>query len=267
MPIWKISREEISIVWDHFTNYWYRSYFSRNMFHLIFLAAVFQIIYIRKSDTVFSILTLITFVGSLCYFILFYSQFKDHDYYFFVFFPLAVFILINAVITLKNLKLLPVFDIVTKIIIVIIIITGINYSRQKLKMRYDNAMDDYSRAGLIIQANKPDIDSLGISADARVIVAPDLTQNGGLLMLNRMGWNIERAEQISIERILSLKEQGSAYLVMVSNNNEVIEKGNEAGELIHSSGEMHIFRLKIENYKWNKMDKNKRLQVFCYLQA
>ena len=243
MPIWNISREEISIVWDHFTNYWYRSYFSRNIFHLIFMAAVFQIIFIKKSNTVLSLLTLIMFIGSLSFFFLFYSQFKDHDYYFITFFPLAIFILINAVITFKNLKLLPVYDIVTRIIILIIILTGINYSRQKLKMRYDNAMDDYSRTGLIIQANKPDLDSLCISQDARVIVAPDLTQNGGLLMLDRMGWNIERPEQISIEKIESLIKQGAEYLFLVSKDEEVIEKGNETGNLIYKDVRISIFEL------------------------
>ena len=243
MPIWNISRKEITIVWDHFTNYWYSSYFARPVFHLLFVIVAFQVLLFKRSDRLLSILTLILFAGNLAFFILFYSQFKDHDYYFITFFPLIILLCINAFKTLKNLKPTRPVDIIIKSLVFIIIAWGINYSGKKLRSRYDSAMDDYSRTGLVIQANKPGLDSLGIQVNAKVIVAPDLTQNGGLLMLNRMGWNIERPEQISIERIESLVEEGAEYLVLVTEDSLVLEKGYQTGQLVYTDKGISIFDL------------------------
>ncbi len=244
MPIWNISREEVAIVWDHLTNYWYRSYFARPVFYLLFASVAFQILFFKKSDRFLSLLTIILFAGNLAFFILFYSQFKDHDYYFITFFPLIILLFVNAFKTLKNLKPTRTVNIIIKSIVFIIIAWGINYSGKKLRARYDAAMDDYSRTGLIIQANKPNLDSLGIPTDAKFIVAPDLTQNGGLLMLNRTGWNIERPEEVKPGRIDYFHAQGADFLLLVSDDESLLETGYECGELVYRGDGLSLFRLR-----------------------
>lgn len=246
MPIWNISSEEIAIVWDHFTNYWYRSYFARPVFYLVFVSAAFQILFFKKSDRFLSLLTLILFAGNLAFFILFYSQFKDHDYYFITFFPLIILVLVNGCKTFKNFKIRPIYSIILKTSILLVIVWGINYSGKKLQSRYDAAMDDYSRTGLVIQQNNLKLDSLGIPSDAKFIVAPDLTQNGGLLMLNRKGWNIERPENINPDRIEYLRSQVADFLLLASEDDRLRETGYECGTLIYSGEGLSIFKLREE---------------------
>ncbi|MDZ7737493.1 MAG: glycosyltransferase family 39 protein [Bacteroidales bacterium] len=243
MPIWKISREEIAIVWDHFTNYWYRSYLARPVFYLLFVSVAFQILFFKKSDRILSLLTLILLAGNLAFFILFYSQFKDHDYYFITYFPVIILVLLNGFKTFKNLEIKPVYSTILKILIFFIIAWGINYSGKKLRSRYNAAMDDYSRTGLLIQQNNLNLDSLGIPLNAKFIVAPDLTQNGGLLMLNRMGWNIERPKEINPDRIKYFHAQGADFLLLASEDDRLLETGYDCGILVYRGEELSLFKL------------------------
>lgn len=252
MPIWRISREEIAIVWDHFTNYWYRSYFPKPVFYLFFASVVFQILFLKRSERFLSLLIMILFAGNLAFFLLFYSQFRDHDYYFITFFPLFILVFINAIKTFRNLEIKHVYSTILKTLIFIIIAWGIHYSGRKFRARHDAAMDDYSRTGLIIQQNKPDLDSLGIGKEALFIIAPDLTQNGGLLMLDRKGWNIEKAEDISSDKIEYLREQGADYLLLASDDDRLLKTGYKWGNLVYRGKGISLFRLR------SKQDKDHR---------
>ena len=77
LPIWGLTKYNIEVVWDHFTNYWYNSYFAIYSFRLLFIIFLFIILFHKKSDIRLSLLTLILFFGCLAYFILFYPQFRS----------------------------------------------------------------------------------------------------------------------------------------------------------------------------------------------
>ncbi len=243
MPIWKISSDEIAIVWDHFTNYWYSSYFAKPVFTLLYIVFALQLIFIKKTNLSLLLLSSILLAGCMAFFILFYSQFRDHDYYFLTFFPMLLLVLINGIGTLKNLLPGKIPQYIIKLAFLIVILSGINYASSKLKSRYANSRDDYSKAGLIIQQDRPDLNSLGIDRNAKLIVAPDLTQNGGLLMIDRKGWNIERTGEITTERIKHLKKEGAEYLLLATDEKEILETGYKSGEIIYTGKELSIFRL------------------------
>lgn len=246
-PIWKLNHEKIMVIWDYVTNYWYNSYFSKSVFRLIYAFALFQVIYIKKSDKKIFTQVLILFLGSLAYFILFYRQFKDHDYYFLAFFPLALLILVNGIKTLQNITQKNKFHIVVKLILLLIIATGINHSRNKIEKRQVYKIDNYSRAGLLINENDESIKNLNLDSKAKFIVAPDLCQNGGLFFLDRSGWNIEKSEQITLEKIKEYKIQGADYLLLVSSDESILALGEQLGELILKENELNIFKLNKDN--------------------
>ena len=190
-----------------------------------------------------SLLTLILFFGNLAYFILFYSQFKDHDYYFLAFLPFIVLILINGIKTLQNISKKTTLHIITKLIILIIVIAGINYSRMKLSDRYAKGNDDFSRISFLIQENSTAIEKLEIPDDSKFIVAPDLCQNGGLFFLDKMGWNIKHPENISISKINYYRDLGAEYLLLATNEKQIINIGKATGDLIFKGKGISIFRI------------------------
>jgi len=242
-PIWALSKENIAVVWDHFSNYWYSKYFTNSSFNFLAVIIVFQIIFHKRSDQKLSGITLILFWGCLAYFVLFFKQFKDHDYYFMAFLPFAVLILINGIHTLQNISRKPVPHIILKSILLIIIITGTNYSRKQINDRYLNGNDDYSRIGFLIKDNLEGIEKLKISADSKFIIAPDLCQNGGLFYLDKMGWNIENPGDISVSKVNHYSDQGAEYLLLATLEEQILDIGYATGDLIFEGKGISIFRI------------------------
>ena len=244
LPIWDLSIERVEEVWDYMINYWHTKYFAPSSFHFLFIVLLFPIIFIKKSNYRLSILTLMLFLGSLSYFVLFYSQFKDHDYYFLAFFPLIIFVLINGIETLKNISKNKYLHLVTRLILIIIIIAGINYSRMKLQNRYEKINDDFSKTSQLIHENIELIEKFNFPKHSKFIVAPDLCQNGGLFFLNRMGWNIEEEKDIVIDKINHYKDLGADYLLLVSDEHEILLTNDITGELILKGKGIEIYKLK-----------------------
>ena len=242
-PIWILHQDKIKIIWDHISNYWYNSYFSKEAFYLIYAFIILQILFIKKSNKNISLQILILFFGNLTYFILFYKQFQDHDYYFLVFFPLVLLILINGIKTLQNTINNNVIHSIIKLIIFVIIIVGINHSRNKLNKRLIFKKDIYSQTGLLINENIKNIQNLNISPLAKFIIAPDLCQNGGLFYLNKSGWNIEKTEQITLKKIKKYKNKGAEYLLLASTENSILQIGEKSGKLIFKNNEISIYKL------------------------
>ena len=182
-------------------------------------------------------------IGSLSFGLLFYAQFKDHDYYFLTFIPLLILLLINGINTFKNISTKRNHHILVKAILFLIIVAGINYSRNKLDERYLQEMNIYSRTALLIDENKMAIDGLNIPKDAKVILAPEPSQNGGLFYLDRMGWTISSIKEVSSTKIRSLKQKGAEYLILTEQNNLTINKIKHEGKIILRNNDLMVFHL------------------------
>ncbi len=243
LPIWDLSKENISIVWLYINKYWYSKYLAESSFHVLFSALLLPIIAFRKSSFKLSLVTFILFLGTISYFILFYSQFRNHDYYFLAFFPFVVIALLNGIKTLQNISMKPVIHITVKIIFAIIVISGINYSSMKLSNRFITEYDDFSRISFLIDENINEINKLGIEDDSKFIVAPDLCQNGGLFVLDKMGWNIQSTDSITVDIINTYKIKGADYLLLATNDEDALSNGNKSGKLIFGKNEIYIFKL------------------------
>lgn len=247
LPIWNIPAKEIYSVWDLMYNYWYGKYFAFSSFHLLFIIIPFQIIFIKKSNKIISLTTLVLFMGSLAYFILFYSQFRDHDYYFMVFFPMIIFMLINAISILKNILFKNYAHYIMQAIFFIILVSGINYARMKLNERYESSLDNLSRIGFLLTNISPELERIQISKSAKFVVVPDGCQNGGLYFLNRKGWNIEKKEDFSLNKIEEYQKKGAEYLLVSIDDKNILSMAREAGEQIYQHGGITIFKLVMHN--------------------
>lgn len=243
LPIWDLSKNQIIEVLDYMSNYWYSKYFAHSSFHFLFVILLFQIFFIKKSISKIYLLALILFLGSLCYFLLFYSQFKNHDYYFLAFFPLVVLIIINGIKTLQRTSKNKYLHFVLKLILSVIIIVGVNYSRMKLNGRYNSTKDDFSEISNLIHKNLESIEKLNISKYSKFIVAPDLCQNGGLFFLDRMGWNIQKKEDITVDKINYYMELGANYLLLKTDDYEYFKIDEISNELIFKGKEIEIYKL------------------------
>lgn len=242
-PIWEMTNENIKIVWDHLSEYWFSSYFANDVFHFILLVIVFQIIFIKKASIDLLFFVLILFLGNLAYLLLFFAQFKDHDYYFITFYPFFIILLISGINTIQRSSFQKIGTFVLKIIFIYVVINGIRFSKVELSNRFNLGIDDYSKAGLLIEKNKNAIKQLNLPDDSKFIIAPDLCQNGGLFFLNKSGWTIENTADISPESISYFKKEGADYLLLVSADQELIGESASYGNVILKTSDITILKL------------------------
>lgn len=243
LPIWDLSKGQIAEVWDYMRNYWHTKYFAHSSFHFLFIILIFQIVFFKKSDKKLACLILTLLSGSLSYLILFYPQFKDHDYYFLAFFPLVVLIILNGISLLQKFSTNKYLHAGIKILISVIVVAGINYSRMKLHNRFEQPVDDFSKMGLLVEANLEEIKKLNFPGHSTFIIAPDLSQNGGLFFLDRMGWNIERTEDVTVGKINQLRESGADYIVLLSDDAALLPLDKISAELAFRGNGIEIHKL------------------------
>ena len=218
-PIWDMEWQSIITVWEYISNYWYSNYYYPSTIHFFAITFILGIIFIKKADKTILIPSIILFIGSVFYILLFYAQFKDHDYYFITLIPTIIILVITAFTAIRNKfpKLLN--NYIAKILLLALTVLSINYARVKLEDRYNNNHNEFAETGMILSNTRVNIDSLGISQKAKIIVFIDKTPNGGLYFLNRKGWSINDTTEANIKKISEFKNLGADYLVNTTNMN------------------------------------------------
>ena len=245
LPLWDLTNNDIHLIWsDYVMSYWYNSYFAKSSFHFIAILFLLSLIFIKKSNYNISLINGLLFLGCLCFSILFYAQFKDHDYYFLICIPFITLTLINGMKTLINIDLSEKYHRFFKAVFFLVVFAGINHSRHKLTERYEYSIDEYSQTGLLIDENRNAIDELNIPKDAKIILAPEPSQNGGLFYLDRMGWTINSKEGITKNAIRTFKMKGADFLLLSNQEPSILEVLESEGEIILKNEDIVIYQLK-----------------------
>jgi 4-amino-4-deoxy-L-arabinose transferase-like glycosyltransferase len=212
-PIWSLSKTRIIEVWDFITHYWYSKYYFQSTIHFFVSIIFVGVFFKRKSERMLGILTFFLALGSMCYFVLFYAQFKDHDYYFIALIPAIIFLVMNAFITLRNKFPKWINSYITKALLLLLCVLSLNYAREKLIQRYKNT--ELLNGGIVtlLAETRNYIDSIGISDDAKFVVMTDATPNGGLYFINRPGWTLKDDSEASLLLLDSYINQGANYIL------------------------------------------------------
>jgi hypothetical protein len=150
---------------------------------------------------------------------------KDHDYYFIAFLPLVILILINGIFIVQKLFKKQWIHLIFKLVIAIVVVSGINYSKNKLQGSYYIETDSFSETALKINKALPEIRSLNIPGDAKLIIAPDGSKNGGLLFMNRTGWPIDNEKKITLNSVENFEKLGADFLILATEKEALLDIG------------------------------------------
>lgn len=247
LPIWDINQKEISIVIDHITEYWYSSYFYPSTFHLLLILCIISVVFYKKRDNNLSILCAILLIGSVAFFILFFSQFKDHDYYFLTFLPLFILLLIHGIKSFSNLTSNFFIHSIAKIVLLLLVIKGINYAKDGLTNRFKTVKDIYSEAGLSVRENEIGLHALHIPEKAKCIISTDLCPNGALYEMNRMGWTLQDTTEFTSKNIHDYQKLGAEYIVLISKMDTQLKIADSIGQKIYQRNNFHVYKLSKKN--------------------
>ena len=221
-PIWGLTSVEINEIWNHISHYWYPNYFAHSVTHLLLIAFVFQFYFIiKKWKTIHNLIILILTLGVIAYCSLFYVQFRNHDYYFLTILP---YILLLFIITFNNIKqYFPRLfkSYIVRLIILIIVISGINYSKNRFHKIYFDNNDLFAGIRFALKDTQSALEGLNISKDATFIILGDYTPNGGLYMINRKGWNVKDTSEESQNWLRQFVQDGADYIIKNNTTEEI----------------------------------------------
>ncbi len=241
LPIWNTSEVQIVEVINYISNYWYTKYYYESTIHFFLATSVLGIVLIRFANKAILIPAAFLVLGSVCFSLLFFSQFKDHDYYFITIIPAIIFVVLSSFISIKY-KFPGIFKSpFLKIGLTVLCFLSLNYARNKISDRYKKSDDELSRIGISLSETRGFLDSQDIHEDARFIVMNDKTPNGGLYFINRQGWTIPDSSENSFKKLNEYISLGADYILTVDEPHSKILK---AGELIGMNQGVYLIKIK-----------------------
>lgn len=237
-PIWGIGEKQIGEVWEYISNYWYTRYYYPSTLHFFLVLWVAGVVFVHKSERILLILSLTLAAGGISYFLLFYSQFKDHDYYFIALIPAVIFITVNAFVSVRNKFPGYLGGYPAKLLLTGLCILSLNYAQKKLNQRYEPASDGISDIGTRLATTRYFLDSTGVPLHAKIIIVADKTPNGGLYFIHRPGWSIKDTTEASREKLDQYVAQGADYILFTDEKYSKIrfsgvKVGEENGVLLY----------------------------------
>ncbi len=219
-PLWKLSPIDRKIVWDYITRYWYSKYYYQTTIHIFTGFAIVGILLFRRANRALMITAVFLASGCFCYCLLFFAQFKDHDYYFITIIPGVIFIVLNGFVGLKNSFPKIVSHFIVTLLLITLSCLSINYARQKLNDRYSDSTDTYAAIGQKLQGADKWLDQLYVNSEARVIILGDSTPNGGLYFINRQGWSIGNSSN-NLQQLLNYYINNGADYLLATDSTQV----------------------------------------------
>jgi hypothetical protein len=232
-PVWNLSNEAIKSVWSHIYNYWYTKYYFQSTFHLIFIILISGALLIKRMPLKLLIPALLLLLGSLCYFILFYEMFQDHDYYVIVILPTLIIAFLSCFYAIRSRFPKLIAHYLVKLVFLVICVLSINYAQKKLSIRYLDSKNDYVDISNKYHEAHERLIKLGINEYAKFIIAEGSSRNGSLYFLNRQGWVLDDISKLNDAVLLKLIHQGAAYLIVTEENKQLVRSDlvTEIGKL------------------------------------
>ena len=213
-PFWKLSSADRDIVWEYITRYWYSKYYYQTTIHIFYGFAIIGILLFRRAHRALMLTSVFLALGCFCYCLLFFAQFKDHDYYFITIIPGVIFIVLNGFVGLKNSSPKLISHFIVTLLLITLCLLSINYARQKLNDRYSDSTDTFAAVGRKLQGADKWLDQLYIKSDARVVILGDSTPNGGLYFINRQGWSIGNSSTNQQQLLNYYINNGADYILL-----------------------------------------------------
>lgn len=212
-PIWDTTQYEKNEVFSFIFNYWLYKYYYHSTIHVFFILVFLSFFFVKKMDKKQALLSIIFFLGVSSYFILFFKNFRDHDYYFLEFVPFLFIVFINSFRSI-SLNINPKLKLFFSIALLTISILSINYGKLNLERRYEKPFEQVSRLAYELEEIEEKIDSLKIPDNAKILAIPDKSMNISLYYTNRFGYTVED----STSQNLTKYYQKSDYILITDSN-------------------------------------------------
>ncbi len=210
-------------VMKHVTGWWADSYYPTLTKYFLLILFSYSLFRYKETERKWLHVGLLSLAGAFAFFLLFFLQFRDHDYYFIALIPAIIIATIYAVTNIYHLYTSNLIRTLLLVLMGIVCIKGIAFSKQKLWTRYAESKNDlYSKSGQLLFGYDAILDSAGISRDAKLVLIVDKTVNGGLYFTRRFGWSIMDTTERYTKQIPVCIASGATHIMLLDSGYENI---------------------------------------------
>jgi hypothetical protein len=272
-PLWDLSSEQISFVFEKVRSIWFRQYFHPSVFVFFGLCLAFLIFKTRKINKVLLYSILFLTIGAVGYVLLQFFTFAEHDYYTIELFILPMLIVVGTAYLFKTEYPKLFSSVYGKIAFAALLVFNIYHARNAMIVRYSGWFTDYPQYESY-HTITPYLRSIGISSCDTVISIPD----GGhstLYLMNQKGWTSHtdrrfmRGKEIRYNQdsagIAESIRKGAKYLI-VNGIEEIIKQPYLTTFATHIVGKYNnilIFKLKTDTINFNIQNRVIKARYFC----
>lgn len=258
-PFWSIDAEEQERIFERINLIWLPSYLHIYTLKGLTVIGAFILISPRWHKPVLYLSLIGMTIGSYAFFMLWFRQFNQHDYY--VIEMVLVPILIMGIFILFLKKRLPrvLSNWIFRIALLALVAFNANDAKEILDFRYDqeNVFMRYFNPDLYKTKELHSfLKDLGIQYPDKVISAPDTSPNNTLYHYNLLGWTeLYLGGEMHTARVKQCAKAGAKYLIL--SDKKYLEKENLQEVLAYPMGNFNnsIFVFDIRAYAKDELDK------------
>ena len=184
-PYWEMTPEAISEVWDWLHHRWMHAFTYRGFLYALPFVYLLSWILINRNTIRPALWLLMVILQCVAYFVLFFAQFKFHDYYLLPFIIIPVALGSIIVIQIKNRNAYMFHSLYVKGMVFLLFCAMVYYGRKV------NATRDFHDGWSYCQAFydiEPELLKHGINKEDKIISIGDGSSGISLYFMNRRGW-------------------------------------------------------------------------------
>ena len=199
--------------------WWADSYYPTLTKYFLTNFFIIALIRFNKTHTTKFILSMFSLLGVFVFFMLFFLQFKEHDYYFLAIVPALIIATFFSISSVQDLLPNQIGQWVLRFLVLYLCVSGLNQAKHKLWQRYGESKNDlYSIIGQKLDGYDKKLDEANISKDAKLIVIIDKNINAGLYCTRRFGWSMLDTSYRYLKAIPKCINQGATHFMLLDTN-------------------------------------------------
>jgi hypothetical protein len=235
-PIWECSKGEMKLYWDQFCTTVLPEFYSKPALIILFSSFIFNLIFIRKSNSFLAFVNVFLFIALVAIFLLWFTNFGVHDYYLvqLLIFPaitwLNTFTILTKMVTSITLPVKVLFSVfIIFNFIYASIVVSIKFFPPKPKKVYSLFLSKetigkslynnwtYNETLEAFESIEVYNRSLGIKREERVISIPDESFNISLYLMDQKGFTFPEFNSNIAAKIRDLVANRKAKFLFINN--------------------------------------------------
>ncbi len=212
MPLWEMSKDEFSFVNSVIKNDRLPQLYNSSM---IYITGSILLLTLIKRQVRFWTKTFIVscLIGLLAFVVLFYQQFKYHDYYMIFMVMIFPVVFVSFYQFLKGAQMKAKWALLLKVIPILLLAYNTYHSSRLLKYRFNEPENPfYNDLGYF--SLEPALEEMGVSREDYVISIYDPSPNATLYLMNRSGWSNLYHNPFKASDVELFKKFGARFLIV-----------------------------------------------------